>query len=57
MYIPLCIVKRLDLTAIVYVLFLALCVTGVRAWRGALQLASRVPASTQSVAVSEGNAR
>ena len=29
-------VKRLDLTAIVYVLFLGLCVAGVAAWRRAL---------------------
>ena len=36
-YVPLYAVKRLDLTAIVYVLFLALCIAGVRAWRRALQ--------------------
>jgi nicotinamide mononucleotide transporter len=36
-YVPLYVVKRLDLTAIVYVLFLALCFAGVRAWRSALQ--------------------
>ena len=31
--------KRLDLTAIVYVLFLALCLAGVAAWRRALHTA------------------
>src|ERR1700734_2489531 len=35
-YVPLYVVKRLDLTAIVYVLFLALCFAGAAAWRRAL---------------------
>ena len=37
-YIPLYFVKVLYLTAIVYVIFLGLCVTGVRAWRGQMKL-------------------
>lgn len=36
-YVPLYIVKRLDLTAIVYLLFLALCFAGRAAWRRALR--------------------
>jgi nicotinamide mononucleotide transporter len=34
-YVPLYVVKRLDLTAAVYVLFLGLCVAGFRSWRAA----------------------
>lgn len=34
-YVPLYFVKRLDLTGIVYVLFLGMCFLGVRAWVGA----------------------
>jgi nicotinamide mononucleotide transporter len=36
-YVPLYVVKRLDLTAIVYALFLALCFAGVATWRRALR--------------------
>jgi nicotinamide mononucleotide transporter len=43
-YIPLYVVKRLDLTAIVYVLFLGLCFAGVRQWRKVT--AAAAPAST-----------
>lgn len=39
-YIPLYVVKRLELTAIVYVLFLGMCLLGVTAWRRALHAAS-----------------
>lgn len=34
-YVPLYVAKHLTLTAIVYVLFLALCVAGLRQWQGA----------------------
>ena len=37
-YIPLYFVKRLDLTGIVYILFLGMCVLGVKAWMGAFRL-------------------
>lgn len=44
-YIPLYVVKRLDLTAIVYVLFFTMCVLGARAWWKTLRQERRaVPA-------------
>lgn len=46
-YIPLYLVKRLDLTAVVYVLFLALCVLGVRQWHATLR---RAAADTRTLA-------
>jgi nicotinamide mononucleotide transporter len=36
-YIPLYVAKDLNLTAVVYVLFLGLCVAGLRSWRRALR--------------------
>jgi len=41
-YIPLYFTKQLDLTGLVYILFLALCVAGLQAWRRAYRDASRV---------------
>jgi nicotinamide mononucleotide transporter len=44
-YVPLYAVKRLDLTAIVYVLFLGMCFMGVAMWRKALRTAADAEAN------------
>ncbi len=44
-YIPLYVVKRLDLTAVVYLLFLGMCGGGVTAWRRRLQAGAPVSAA------------
>jgi nicotinamide mononucleotide transporter len=53
-YVPLYTVKRLDLTALVYVLFLGLCAAGVSGWRKALRAGRE--ASVPAAAVRVGGA-
>ena len=48
-YIPLYVVKRLDLTAIVYIAFLIMCFAGARAWLRALPDPERTDADGEPV--------
>jgi nicotinamide mononucleotide transporter len=48
-YVPLYVVKRLDLTALVYLLFLGLCAAGVTSWRRALRDSDQAPAPVSVV--------
>lgn len=50
-YVPLYVVKRLDLTALVYLLFLGLCAAGVTGWRRALRAGHQAPAPVAAVRV------
>jgi nicotinamide mononucleotide transporter len=51
-YVPLYVVKRLDLTAIVYVLFLGMCVLGAATWLRALRAARQAALVSAPAAVS-----
>jgi len=50
-YIPLYVAKRLDLTALVYLLFLGLCAAGVTSWRRALRASRQVSSPAAAVGV------
>jgi nicotinamide mononucleotide transporter len=56
-YIPLYVVKRLDLTAIVYVLFVTMSVAGARAWRQSLRSAGETRPSGPPIAAAQGSLR
>ena len=55
-YVPLYAVKRLDLTAVVYVLFLALCFAGVRSWQRALRAGDENRAAAAPAVLTGGSA-
>lgn len=55
-YIPLYVVRRLDLTAMVYVLFLAMCLAGLRGWRRVLRSTDAVQAGRERAAAAGGSA-
>jgi nicotinamide mononucleotide transporter len=50
-YVPLYVVKRLDLTALVYLLFLGLCAAGVTGWRRTLRASQQAPAPVSVMTV------
>jgi nicotinamide mononucleotide transporter len=52
-YVPLYAVKRLDLTALVYVFFLGLCAVGVSGWRKALRAGYETPVAAAAVTVGD----